>query len=418
MKRHFCLCVALFFVLVLQAEFTYSDLSSIQRDFTSQNKDQRNILPTFIQYAKTYEDSRGVFSPYFDLLTSNEYVNQTTEDELKNTQLVSLNKIAVMYPPYFGLEVDYKTLNAERETPVGSTFYRQGHSQRILGLGAGFPDAKWFRLMIFSQSFAQEISNLDVPSGISSPHESDVSFGGLKIETQKSVIAKSQKLIMGAEYEKNSVSGGFDSSWVEYVSNNFPHTQLQWAPKTRFQIYTYATDLDPQYDEPIYLNGLAPVTAPLHITNRITYLLGLRYVNETYKAVNNSENDTEHRDFKGEMNFNFTRYVGLDLAYLYHQYLASAVEDDTETGIRQVGVRLNIVDLDIVRVQSLIEYQMVKGGDLDNRMNVAANLVVRFTKYLSLRSFIRLNNEWDIKKGAFEFIADDTQWGAVFSARL
>ncbi len=335
---------------------------------------------------------------YVDFLSTSEYIHHKQDNDRKNTQFASLNKIAVMYPPYFGVEAGFRTLFAERE----SSF-----SNQVFSLGAGIPKAEYLRLMLFYSKYEERVDD-----GIDQSNKQD----GIRFELQKDVLSKDQRLSIGFEAIINDTNNSFGNMPYGFFMNNFDFSNLEFVPKNRLIVYTYATNASDKYDEPIYMNGTSPAVNALMNTSKTLYLLGLRYVQDTYVKPNTTKDDV-YKDLSAEAGLNLTQYAGLDLQYQYKAYEYSN-DDDTNLKILKAGLRFNLLDLDVLRVQTMIEYKQQRDSTSYHELNLGASLILRLAKYTSIRGFVKLDNDWEVNKDASKIESKDMFFGGVITIRL
>ncbi|MDZ4122028.1 MAG: hypothetical protein U1C33_06375, partial [Candidatus Cloacimonadaceae bacterium] len=293
-------------------------------------------------------------------MSANEFVSVKTSDDATNSQFVTRNKTTLMYPPFFGIDFGYYHSYSEKESNQGSTSSTTEYGQTTMEIGAGFPDPNFAKVMIYAMSHKIAVSN------------DESKFDGVKFLLQKQTGAEGHKINMGIEYEISDAPKSTFSMNKYCVVNTFSSDDLSAIPKSRLKVFLQTTDLMPVYKEPNYLGGIAPARNPLQHTNNITYLMDIRYLNDTYDVTGVSDIVTIH-DFLASINFNFTRYVGLDLAYLYNQTDNPLIVEQ-KTGIKQAGLRLSLLDFNYLRLQSLIEYQCITKEANTHHLNVGGNL--------------------------------------------
>ncbi len=373
-------------------------------------------IDSFSNLRKTYND-RGVFSRYIDLLSATEYVYREDAHDLQHSQLVAMLKAELKLPPYIGLEMFYNLMNLETEVSYSESFYRLAYVHRVYGLGVGLPDPQFLKVMLYLRNMEFERKTKAVPAGFDYIYDAESEyFLNARFVIRKDVMSDRQKLVMGFEYDVNDM-GSLDIFYSEQMAGYYYlMDEFFTYPAKRFTAYSYVTDISPQYNEPVFLEGIAPSQNPLSQTSKVCYFMGMRYLHSTYDAFLTKTEKIYKHDFRADVNLNLTPIFGVDLAYRYR--LHQSPGGDSDLDIKQVALRFNILDLDIIRIQPLVEYQMLNEGNQEHKLNVALHLISQITKHASVRLFGRMNNDWDLKQNPFDVYQEEILIGGSLGIRF
>ncbi len=370
----------------------------------------------YVMLRTNYND-RGVFSRYIDLMTSTEYIFREDVDDLRLHQMLSKNKAAVMLPPFIGLELFYDLLQVDVENAYLSSFYRHKLSHRVYGLGIGLPDPKTFKAMVYIKNLNLERETTAAPDFVyNHGRQTEDIYGSLRVVLRKDVVSDTQKLVLGFEYEANDLEDVGNYYYGRLIENHFLADEAFTYPNSRIIAYSYVTDINPQYSEPVFLEGIAPSIRPQSQNSRISYFMGMRYRYDTYKDYSYGGDEHFKHAFRADINLNLTPLLGLDLAYKYDLHQTPTADYDNDT--KELTLRANVMDYDFIRVQPQLGFQMISGETDVKKLNPGLSIYLSLGRHSCLRLFGLMVNEWDVEHNPFDIYREDVIGGVSLSLRL